>query len=265
MMVRSNCDCLVCRLETSLIAELNDERSREQFRLLSASSPILSSFASAFDLIGHLHRDHQQHSSSDSVLFEILARIGDTAFAPVGQSLLLLVFIPTIHRTTSQITASFASLARDDAAQSLFAVLLEFLRSKELESRRSHIAFTIARKIRRNAFRWAIRESRKSLRNETRGTYATPVEAEAPEDSHSLEVLDQFLDRCQRRGWLSYAERRLLTQFKIERISASELARRSGLSAVAIRHRVQRILARLRRIARKSEVSRPEQLDLFAR
>lgn len=266
MMARSKCDCLVCRLEQSLIAELNDDRGREQFRLFAASSRTLSAFTSVFGLIKHLHQDHQQNSSSDPVLLDILARTGDTAFAGVGQILLLLVFIPTIHRTTSHITAAFASLARDDVAQCLFAALLEFLRSKELESRRSHIAFTVARKIRRNAFRWAIRESRKSLREEANAIHPTPSEAEMSlEDSHSRVVLEQFLDRCQRRGWLSSEERRLLTQFKLERISGSELARRSGLSAVAVRHRVQRILARLRRIARESVSARSEQLDLFTR
>jgi len=266
MMARSKCDCLVCRLEASLIAELSDDRGREQFRLLTASSRILSAFPTALDLTEHLHKGHQQNSPSDPVLLELVARTAHAAFGPIAQTLLLLVFVPTIHRTTSQIAGTFPSLAREDTAQCLFTALLEFLRSKDLQSRHSHIAFTIARKIRRNGFRWAIRESRKALQNEADGTHATFLEAEASvEDSHSDVLLEQFLDRCQRSGWLSSEERQLLTQFKLERVSGPELARRSGLSVVAIRHRIQRVLGRLRRIARSRGLAQSEQLDLFSR
>ena len=265
-MARSKCDCLVCRMETSLIAELNDDRAQEQFRLLTASDPILSAFPTALDVVEHLHEEDRQNSPSDPVLLELVARTADPAFGPIAQTLLLLVFVPTIHRTASQVTATFPSLARDDTAQCLFAALLEFLRSSELQSRRSHIAFTIARKVRRNGFRWAIRESRKSLRNEVDATGAALLEIESGvEDSHSHMLLEQFLDRCQRRGWLSADERLLLIQFKLERISGPELARRTGLSVVALRHRIQRVLDRLRRIAQKRGLGQSEQLDLFSR
>jgi DNA-directed RNA polymerase specialized sigma24 family protein len=265
MMARSKCGCLVCRLEADLRTELNDDRRREQFRLLTASIPTLSAFPTALDVVDHLHEGHQ-NSPSDPVLLELVARIADAAFGPIPQTLLLLVFVPTIHRTTSQIAAAFPSLPRDDTAQCLFTALLEFLRSQELQSRRSHIAFTIARKIRRNGYRWAIRESRRSLRKEADATQATSLETErSVEDSHSYALLEQFLDRCQRSGWLSSEERQLLIQFKLERISGPELARRTGLSAIAIRHRIQRVLGRLRRIARKRGLAQSEQLDLFSR
>jgi DNA-directed RNA polymerase specialized sigma24 family protein len=177
---------------------------------------------------------------------------------------LLLVFIPTVHRTTSQITSTFPLLTRDDTAQHIFACLLEFLRSDELRSRRSHLAFIVARKIRRSAFRWAIRESHRSLRDETLLTENTPGRAGLGEEfSHSNGLLRQFLDGCQRRGWLSAEERELLTQFKLEGVTGEELAHRNGHSAVAIRHRIQRVLARLRRVARTTPEGKPEQLHLF--
>jgi DNA-directed RNA polymerase specialized sigma24 family protein len=180
------------------------------------------------------------------------------------QRLLLLAFIPTIHRTTTQITATFPSLTRDDTAQHLFAVLLEYLHSQELRSRQSHLGFTIARKVRRNAFRWAIRESRISLRDETHPTSTEAVEMDASDDdSHASILLGQFLDNCQRKGWLSTEERKLLIEFKLEGISGPELARRNGHSVVAVRHRIQRLLDRLRRIAQTSENGKPQQLNLF--
>ncbi|HWO36745.1 MAG TPA: hypothetical protein VNO32_48815, partial [Candidatus Acidoferrum sp.] len=130
-----------------------------------------------------------------------------------------------------------------------------------------HLAFTIARKIRRSAYRWAIRESRTSLRNDMDGTaVALPDTEVSGQDSRSNILLKQFLDDCQRRGWLSAEERELLTQFKLEGTSGHELALRSGHSVVAIRHRIQRLLDRLRRIAAKpGTVVTPEQLNLFSR
>ena len=266
MMTGSNCDCLICRLETSLIAEFGDDQNCETFRRFTPTSQVLSGFPTALELIQHLHRyqNESPNPSSDEVLIELLRPGRDLLFRSLWQRLLLLVFIPTIHRTTSQITATFPSLTRDDTAQYLITVLLELLRSDELQSRRSHLAFSIARKIRRRAFRWAIHESRRSLRDETDATPTAPHERRVgDEDSRSCILLGQFLDNCQRRGWLSAEERELLTQFKLEGISGPELARRNGHSVVAIRHRIHRLLGRLRRIARKSETISSEQLDLF--
>jgi DNA-directed RNA polymerase specialized sigma24 family protein len=269
MKAGSSCDCLICRLEASLVAELSDRQRQEEFQLFAASSEILSVFPTAVELILHLHRqqDREQNSSSDQILLELLGRSSEAPLHAIGQRLLLLVFVPTIHRTTTQISIAFPALARDDTAQHLFTVLLELLPSSELGSRRSHLAFTIARKLRRSAYRWAIRESRSYVRNDMDGTLAAlPATEASGQDSRSPILLRQFLDDCQRRGWLSAEERELLTQFKLEGSSGQELARRSGHSAVAIRHRIQRLLDRLRRIAAKPGTAvAPEQLNLFSR
>lgn len=266
MMTASYCDCLICQLEANFIAELSDGRSDEEFRLFAASSPILSGFPDALELVRKLqdHDNHEQNPSSDEILLDLLGGGNDPLFRAMWQRLLLLVFIPTVHRTTSQIVTAFPSLTRDDTAQHLFAALLEFLHSKDLRSRRSHFGFTIARKIRRSAFRWAIRESHRSLRDETDGKSAAALEAHPSDhDPYAHILLRQFLDNCQRRGWLSRSERELLTQFKLDGVSCTELARRNGHSAIAIRHRIQRLLDRLRRIAQTSDNGTPQQLDLF--
>lgn len=268
MMAPSNCGCLICRLETSLIAELNEDRNQKEFRLFARHNQTLSAFPTALALIQHLHRhqDTGQNSTSDQVLLEFLSPSSDAPLGPLRHNLLLLAFIPTMHRTATQVSIAFPAIARDDAAQHLFAILLEFLPSKELQSRRSHLAFTIARKLRRSAFRWAIRESRTSLRNELDGSATGFFETEVSvEDSRAKILLQHFLDDCQRRGWLSSEERLLLSQFKLEGVSGPELARRGGHSVVAVRHRIQRLLDRLRRIARKPRPRDPEQLKLFSR
>jgi hypothetical protein len=266
MMTGSNCDCLICKLEISLMAELADNQNGEAFRLFTASSLVLSGFPTALKLIQHLHHHENENPSpsSDEVLLALLRFGPDPPFHAMRQRLFLLVFIPTFHRTTSHIITSFPSLTRDDTAQHVITAFLEFLHSDELRSHRSHLAFTIARMMRRRAFRWAIYESRRSLPGETDLTPTARREAHVGEERSRSDIwLRQFFDNCQRRGWLSHEERELVTKFKLEGISGPELARRNGHSEVAIRHRVQRILDRLRRIAQKSNSAMPKQLDLF--
>ena len=265
MLAGSDCDCLICRLEANLIEELNNKRGREEYRLWAASSKVLSAFPTAVELIAHLHRQSEHQSSSvDEVILELVRDGANRPRGSLPNSLLLLVFVPTIHRTTTQISARFPSLGRDDAAQYLFAAFLEFLHSAELLAHRSHLAFFVARKMRRSAFRWAIRESRLDLPSEGNAAPATSEESDQSRDeSHAGLLLAKFLDDCQHRGWLTEEERQLLAQFKLEGVRAADLARRSGHTSTAIHHRIQRLLDRLRRIARKTAGGAAEQLDLF--
>jgi DNA-directed RNA polymerase specialized sigma24 family protein len=259
MIAPPKCNCLICRLETTLITELSAQGNHTYYRQLVDPSLVLSAFPTAVELIHHLHRPEpgDQHSFSDPILLGI-----DPLLRQLWHSVLLLVFIPTIHRTTSQLSAIFPSLARDDIAQHLITVLLEFLRSQELQSRRSHLAFTIARKIRRAAFRWAIRESRIEAVGEPNRLPTLPLSLDGPEiHLHSAAVLQQFLDDCERKGWLTSTERQILTDSKIGGMSCRELSRRNGHSTVAVQHRIHRLINRLRRLARPSIV--PKQLELF--
>jgi DNA-directed RNA polymerase specialized sigma24 family protein len=266
MMAGNDCDCLICRLEASLLEELNEKKGLQEYRRWAASSDVLAAFPTASELIAHLHRQQcdERSSSPDEILVELVGAAASGVPHWLLERLLLLVFVPTMHRTTRQVSAAFPLLAREDTAQHLFAILLEFLHSKELRSRRSHLAYAVARKMRRSAFRWAIRESRLDSPNDSDGSLVALGELEESverADPHVL--LAQFLDNCQRQGWLSEEERQLLTEFKLDRVSGAEIARRSGHTAVAIHHRIQRLLERLRRIARKSGSDTPEQLDLF--
>lgn len=268
MMAGSDCGCLICRLEASLLDELHQEKSLQEYYLGAASSRVLAAFPAPAELVAHLHRQYgsEGNPSADEILSELVATGSSGPLDSVRQRILLLVFVPAIHRTTSQISAAFPALAREDTAQHLFAILLEFLGSQELRTRRSHLAFTIARKVRRNAFRWAIRESRSKLSSEPDRARTSPDETEmGAGESHAAVLLAGFLDKCQRRGWLSEEERHLLVRFKLEGLTSVELSRATGHSALAIRHRVHRLLERLRRIAQKPGAGIPEQLDLFRR
>jgi len=262
MIAGSSCDCLVCRLEKSLLAELRD--AEVDHPADQVSDDPLTGFPTYLDIVRHLHApgDASGSSSSDAVLAILLNP--NTLPRLLRQQLLLLVFVPTIHRTASQITATFPSLARDDVSQQVVSAFLEFLQSTELRGRRSHLAFTIARKLRRSAFRWAIRESRSTTSHESERRPVPSADVVASEGPLPAEAqLHKFLDSCQERGWLTREERHLLVEFKIEGVSSIELAPRNGHSAVAVQRRVQRLLDRLRRLAHKSRREVPEQLRLF--
>jgi DNA-directed RNA polymerase specialized sigma24 family protein len=166
----------------------------------------------------------------------------------------------------ADLIAAFPLLGRDDTAQHLFAILLQFLRSEELRSRRSHLAFSVARKMRRSGFRWAVRESRLELPNNLGAAPSAADRTEPGADESPAGVfLAAFLDNCERRGWLAQEERLLLIRFKLEGVTSAELARQSGQSVGAIEQRIHRLLKRLRRIARTSGCGTPQQLDLFSR
>jgi DNA-directed RNA polymerase specialized sigma24 family protein len=266
MMTGSTCDCLVCQLEKNLIAELSDERVSGEYRLLTAPTTPLSRFASPLELIEELHRPVISNHGplGDLILRELLRFVRESSRQSMWQQILLLVFIPTIHRTTSQIAATFPAIVRDDVAQHALATLLEFLGSKELQTRQSHMAFTIARRVRRVAFRWAIHEARHTRSDDGNENVAMRADDAAGGDIlHAEILLYQFLDDCQRAGWLSSQERNLLIKFKVEGVSCQELANRNGHSAVAIQHRIQRSLDRLRRLAKSPPGSLAEQLELF--
>jgi len=264
MMAGSDCDCLICRLETSLIDELNNKMGWEGYRLWAASSEILAAFPTASELIAHLHQQGEDRNFSvDAIIAELIRTGRNGRLDPIGQSLLLLVFVPTIHRTTTQISAAFPLLGREDTAQHLFAALLQFLDSDELRLRRSHLAFAVARKMRRSAFRWAIRQSRLDLSNDSDSAPTVYGETKDGGESPAGVSLAAFLDSCQRRGWLTEEERLLLSQRKLEGVTSAELARRSRQSVGAVEQRIHRLLEKLRRIARKSADATPQQLDLF--
>jgi DNA-directed RNA polymerase specialized sigma24 family protein len=149
-------------------------------------------------------------------------------------------------------------LARDDISQHVVSVFLELLASNEFRACRSHVAFAISRKLRRHAFRWAIREARLAVARVMEETPIEEMDDREPLDAQV--ILQDFLDNCQTAGWLLDEERSLLIQLKVQGVSCRELASRNGHSAVAIQHKIQRVLDKLRRVAAKNP---PRQLEMF--
>jgi DNA-directed RNA polymerase specialized sigma24 family protein len=165
------------------------------------------------------------------------------------ESLLVLVFLPMLHRTIRRVGKLQPELAREDITQQTLCFMLHYLRSYDLRSRHSHFAFAISRAVKRQVFEWANRESGKTglLRYYDSETFAA-LAVEEPFERFTL--LRHFLHRCVTKGLLTDAELDLLIQFKLNGTNGGEFADFHGTSSNAVRQKLKRLLAKLRRLAK---------------
>jgi DNA-directed RNA polymerase specialized sigma24 family protein len=197
-------------------------------------------------LLAHL-RTSPAGAANDNLFREVFTlRETNPVFA---ESLLVLVFLPMLHRAVRLITRQQESLAEEDIAQQVLFFFLEFLGSPEMETRRSHFAFAIAREVKRHIFEWAKRESTKAALLDHSGAEAS-VFIELEDSFEQYALLRHFLHRCVTKGVLADSELNLLIQFKLDGNTGEELAALNGSSSNAVRQRFKRLLAKLRRLAR---------------
>ena len=256
MSVRPNCCCPVCELEHVLLSELKSGHAENEYQTLALQSSVLFAFATCNDLLLHLRESQNRENpaaKADEILSELL-RMSRNRQQGIWQHLVLLILMPAIHRTSSQITVGFPSLARDDIAQHLATSVLEIVQSQTLRAQRSHFAFTISRAMRRSAFRWALREADFATAANTEEAVLNELPADTGDNFHIKIILGEFLARCLSGGLLSPSEHQLLLLFKIQGVSSETLAARQELSDVAFRHRMQRVIEKLRRAARASSL-----------
>jgi DNA-directed RNA polymerase specialized sigma24 family protein len=246
-----SCSCSICGLEQSLFAGLRNSENQARYRQLTAHSSALSRFATPLELLGELHdRDKldEPDAHCDRLLGE-LVRLCRDPNQEIGRHLLLLVLMPAAHRTCRQVAALVPSLERDDIAQQLIAVLLEYTQSETFQTLTSHFAFALARRMRRGAFRWATREAR-FARNEGQTEEDEDPEPLGPVSSlEAPVVLRDFLRQCVANQVLSEGECELLLLSKLEGVSSQRLNREAKVSSIAFKHRLQRVINRLRRAA----------------
>jgi DNA-directed RNA polymerase specialized sigma24 family protein len=239
------CHCMLCHIEAQLLSELTRLHSRFVNGLFSAY-PALLEHSTVGSLLAHL-RTSPADAANDNLFREIFAlRKTNPVFA---ESLLVLVFLPMLHRAVRLINRQQVSLAEEDIAQQVLFFFLEFLGSPEMVTRRSHFAYAIAREVKRHIFEWAKRESRKaSLLDYADSEASVFVELEDSFEHYAL--LRHFLHRCVTKGMLTDSELDLLIQFKLDGNTGEELAALNGSSSNAVRQRFKRLLAKLRRLAR---------------
>ena len=110
--------------------------------------------------------------------------------------------------------------------------------------------------MRRSAFRWALHEADFTAASTIEETVLNEFPPDAEDNFETHLVLTEFLARCLSCGVLSSSDHDLLVLFKIHGVSSEILAARQRISDVAFRHRMQRVIEKLRRAARARSMSR---------
>jgi hypothetical protein len=194
-------------------------------------------------LLAHL-RAGRGDASSDQILLELM-KWCDVFHDGLVPDLFLLAFLPMLHATVRQVTRRYPSLTWDDAAQQAILVFLEFLHSTQFRQRTSHLAFALARRVKRRTHAWA--------RQEIAFTDAPALSIlHAGFDENSFErlvLLRHLLDAASARAVIDTADVQLLVQIKLDGEPGEVFYEELGLTPNAFRQRVKRLLAKLRRMA----------------
>jgi hypothetical protein len=245
MFFGSSCACLLCRVETNLLAEVTPGDEGVHIVFL-ASSDELRQFPSVPALLSNL-RSSQADPRSDQ-LFRALFAAAETAQKSV-EIVLVLAFLPMLHGTVRRVAKQQPGLSSEDIAQQALNFLLESIRSEQLRGRTSHFAFAISRALKRRLFLWANHEG---------GLSIVPIESNGEDFGPAVEesferhaMLRHFLTRCVTKGLLTHAELNLLIQFKLDGINGEfPVQTRAESHSNALRQKLKRLLAKLRRLAR---------------
>jgi len=238
------CRCLLCRIEKQLVGELASSLAAYG-SIRSSAVNGLRDFASPFHLLSHL-RATQAGPSSDDLLRKLLeARTVEPQFV---EMLMIVAFVPVLHGTVRRIAKQQLRLTRADITQQALSVFLQVLRSEQIEKRQSYFAFAISRAVKRQLFEWAGREGAvHGPGGEQEPQTLLPLSDDDFMERHA--VLRHFLHRCIEKGLLGGEEVNLLIQIKLDGNTGEEIAELNSITSNAVRQRMKRLLAKLRRLA----------------
>jgi len=238
----SACDCALCDIETRLLATLDTEQLTPSKLNVPGQLQLFSSVPAFVQLL----RSSPADGRSDEVFRELL-HLHESKPAFV-EGLLILAFVPMLHRSIRRVAQYQPALAEEDITQQALRFLLEVLRSQEMRERKSHFAFAISRALKRQLFEWGRREGRKMAVLDHSGDRWPLIAVEEPFEHFAQ--LRHFLHRCVQRGKLTNEELDLLIQFKLEGSNGGDFENANGQSSNALRQRLKRLLSKLRRLAR---------------
>jgi len=267
-----NCHCHICRVERHLFTAVEQFPGPDRFRKITTVSPVLATFGDARTLIGHLHaqkRGEYRSPSPSEVLRAIIEAGRDIGDPEMSQSVLVLAFMPTIHRTYREIRAWFQELCTEDIAQQTFLLFLELAASTAAGLLGGQLSFALARSLHRNTLRWARREQL-MLFEEDRFREEQQRAAEPSEDAYfePVSLLEDFLDYCVSKVIISAFERALLLKIKVDGFVAKEAAdTHTVLSPKAVHMRIQRIMKKLQEAAGSNviELKLPKRVESVER
>jgi DNA-directed RNA polymerase specialized sigma24 family protein len=239
------CDCTLCKIELRLLRDLSRTESHTLSEVFSVSER-LRAYPSVSSLLSDL-KTSPADARSDQLLHELFVV---RASAPaITESLLILTFLPMLHGTARRVSRQQPGLSLEDISQQVLSFLLQYLRSQELQARQSHFAFAISRAVKRQVFEWAGRESGKmGVTDHYDGEALTSLTFEESFERYAF--LRHFLHRCVTKGLLTDSELNLLIDLKLNGTNGEEFADFNGTSSNAVRQRLKRLLAKLRRLAR---------------
>lgn len=246
------CNCHICKIERHLAISLSEPPYSEEFLRLAHDAPPLGQFSNALALVEHLHirRDGGASVPSASEVVRSLMQSSSVISDPeLRNSVLVLSFVPMIHRTYREVRAWFREIEAEDIAQQILTLFLELVDSTTPISTGNHLPIALTRALRKNAFRWAEKEKRFTIQREFDKSQAA-AEPGAIDTFETVSVLNDFLNHCHRIGILSVFERELLVKLKVEGFFAKEIIHtHTALSEKAVHWRVERILQRLQKAA----------------
>lgn len=249
MSKENNCRCVVCHIERSLLNSLSTQTARTHFQALARNYHVLNHFDSPADVIAQLHEHERVESVNHKAWNEILHALVDSIAAEtaeeIGQQLLLLAYMPAIHKAYTEVCQQFPALAGEDVAQQASLVLLEAARSPAMRNQNGYLPIALARDFHKRMIRWALGEIWWSVSvEEVANKYPEPPSDKNFED---VVLLEDFLSQLQRAGMLSPEECDLLRKFKCEGFEANELVgSNAGNTTNAVQMRLKRIMKRLR-------------------
>lgn len=251
MSKENNCRCVVCDIERNLLNSLNSQIARTHFQVLASNHAVLQHFDSPVDVIAQLH-EHERvelvnHKAWNGILHALVDSIVDRTAEEIGQQLLLLAYMPAIHRAYGEVCQQFPSLSAEDVAQQAALVLLEAARSPAMRNQNGYLPIALARDFHKRLIRWAFGEIRQAVPSEEVST--VHPEPEADENFEPAVLLEDFLSQWRRAGVLTQEESDLLRKFKCDGFRWYELGEgEDGPSANALYTRVYRTINRLRRL-----------------
>lgn len=246
------CNCNICKIERHLMVSLSEPPHSDEFSKLAHAAVPLASFPSALALVEHLHTRRDggiSVPSASEVIGSLIQCNSVVTEMELRNSVLVLSFIPMIHRTYREVRAWFREIEPEDIAQQILTLFLELVNSATPITISNHLPIALTRTLRKNAFRWAEKEKRITIQREFDKSQGSD-EPGASDAFETVSILNNFLDHCHKIGILSPFERDLLIRLKVDGFFAKEITHtHTALSEKAVHWRVERILQRLQKAA----------------
>jgi hypothetical protein len=244
----------MCRTERQLVASLEHSESKNAFQKLRDLCPPVRKFSSISEFISHLHTmdgNSERQRSNDKLLSALVRALTGNQSDTVLQAVLILAFMPALHRTSRDVSFLFPSLYEQDVSQQVLATFLPVSLSPSIQRRTGFMPIAITRTVRKIVFRWAFREVHAAeIENMDLESRSATANLTRPNPVESYLLLRDFFQHCERTGVLSASEQQVLTKLKLEGLSAKQLAQLDGsTSEEAVHQRSYRIMARLRKAA----------------